>query len=375
MKRDPAPGMRPAHKITTWRRYAREQVTAAGFRRDLAATLFGIIDGLAAAWRPHDRLTGPGHDVLAERTGRCEATITRAVGRLADMGLLYTAHEGTVVWSGEATQNMRAEYALTVPEPVRRKRAVMEGDLHRVPNGKRARHAAARSMQRVAEGQLSGLSVPALAAELRCWFEAGWTPAEVLRGIDYAPSGAWTYTTAPRDTRAWLRHRLSFHKDGTGQPVPSPSQQTAARRAEAQAERERRRGADRATGRGAPKLTGTARSALAAAKAAATQARSQRRYRAGSSKVENADPSESSTLVESPSSRARRTPTSDAARGAAWTSIEERIERMRLAQAEDDGRATVPLHHSQDDDRGSPHPFLGCSLRERPTPLPASASA
>lgn len=375
MRRNPAPGMRPAHKITTWRQYAREQVTEAGFRRDLAATLLGVIDGLAAAWRPHDRLSGPGHDVLAERTGRCEATITRAVGRLAEMGLLYTAHEGTVVWSGETTQNMRAEYGLTVPQPVRRKRVEMEGTMHRVPNGRRARHEAARSMQRVAEGRLSGLSAPALAAELRCWFEAGWTPAEVLRGIDYAPSGAWTYTTAPRDTRAWLRYRLSFHKDGGGQPVPSPSRQAAARRAEAQEERERQRRADRATGRGVPGLTGTARTALAAAKKAATQARTLQRYRAGSSKVENADPSESSTLVESPTSRARRTPRSDAARGAAWTSIEERIERMRQAQAKDDECGAVPLHHSQDDDTGSPHPFLGCSLQEHPTPLPASASA
>lgn len=344
MRRDPAPGMRPAKKITTWRAYAREQVSAAGFRRDLTATLLGIIDGLAAAWRPRECIAAPGHEVLAQRTGRHEATVTRAVARLADLGLLYVVNEGTVIWSGEATQNMRAEYALTVPGGVRRAaRRERRGDLARVPRSKAARHAAAAAMQHVAEGSLSGLSAPALAAELRVWFEAGWTPAEVLRAIDHGPEGAWTYTTAPRDTRRWLRYRLSFHKGIDGQPTLSPSQQSAARRAEVKAQREDERREARRSGRGAPSMTGTARSALAAAKTAVAQARMKKRYRAASSRVGNADPSESSTLVESPIARAKRTPNNDAARGAAWTSIEERIERMRVAQIEDErGRCCTP---------------------------------
>lgn len=270
--------------------------------------------------------------------------MTRAISRLVGLGLISVAYEGTVIWDGEVTRNLRAEYALTLPAspaatpPSRRSHAVLD----RVPTGRRARHASARAMQKVAEGRLSGLSPAALASELRVWFEAGWTPAEVLHGIDCGPNGAWTFTTAPKDLRAWLRYRLSHHKDGEGQPLPSPSARTKARR---EATKAALRGSRRA--RGAPAATGTtARSALAAARAALEETRIAQLHRGPSRSPRNADPSSSFTLGESPTSRARPASTTarDATRGVAWTtSIEERIERLRLAQRDEAGVAQ-PAH-------------------------------
>lgn len=337
MRGAPKVGARPQPSVVTWRKGAREAIQEAGYRRDLKRTLLGLVDGLAVAWRPREKRSAPGHDVLAERIGRHEATVTRAVARLIDLGLIFVAHEGTIVWDGDATRNLRAEYVLTLPatpaasSPARSPRAALD----RVPSGRRARHAAARAMQKVAEGRLSGISSAALASELRVWFEAGWTPTEVLHGLDYGPEGAWTYTTAPRDVRAWLRYRLSHHKDSDGQPLPSPSSRTKARREATKAAlRESRRG------RGAPSATGTARQSLAAARAALEETRIAQRRRRSSVRLRNADPSSSFTLGESPTSRARRVvslETRDAARGAAWTAshLEERVERLRKAQRQD----------------------------------------
>lgn len=366
-------GARQSASIATWRRGAREVVEEAGFRRDLTSTLLGVIDGLASAYRARDKRSAPGHDVLAERTGRHKGTIGRAMTQLADMGLLFVAYEGTIVWDGDVTRNLRAEYVLTLPgrpsdAPAPNPRAVLDV----VPKGRRARHAAARAIQKVSEGNLSGISAAALASELRVWFEAGWTPAEILRGLDYGPDGAWTFTTAPRDVRAWLRFRLSHHKDGEGQPLPSPSTRTEARRA---ATKEALREARRDRGRGAPSMNGTARSALAAARTALADTRLARRYRATPQIARNVDPSSSFTLGESPTSRAKQAETLDAAPRAAWTNIEERIEHMRRAQLADKAADSDPLHSQPGAHTDSPHLFLECSRQERPTPLTASASA
>lgn len=345
MRGAPKVGARPQSSVVTWRKGAREAIQEAGYRRDLKRTLLGLVDGLAVAWRPREKRSAPGHDVLAERIGRHEATVTRAVARLIDLGLIFVAHEGTIVWDGDATRNLRAEYVLTLPatpaasSPARSPRAALD----RVPRGRRARHAAARAMQRVAEGRLSGISPAALASELRVWFEAGWTPAEVLHGIDHGPDGAWTFTTAPRDVRAWLRYRLSHHKDMEGQPLPSPSARTTARR---EATKAARRAAQR--GRGAPSPSGTARSALAAARAALEEARIAQRYRGTPVPPRNADPSSSFTLGESPTSRAKPAPRPgprDAApRGRVDCPLEERIERMRQAQLRDEAATSSRSH-------------------------------
>lgn len=337
MRSAAALGSRPVTSIALWRKGARETVHEAGLRRDWTCTLLGVIDGLAAGWRPKERRSAPGHDVLAKRTGRHKGTIRRAIGQLLDMGLLFVAFEGTIVWDGDGTRNLRAEYTLTLPcapvAPAPKPRSVLDI----VPKGKRARHAAARAIQKVAEGNLSSISAAALASELLAWFEAGWTPAEVLRGIDYGPDGAWTFTTAPRDVRKWLRFRLSHHKDGEGQPLPSPSARAAARREETKAAlRESRR----ERGRGAPSMSGTARSALATVRSALSKSRSGHRGSRGPStapwEARNVAPSSSFTLGENPSTRARRSTSSDAAPGAAWTDFEDRIERLRRAQSQDE---------------------------------------
>lgn len=334
MRGAPAVGSRPSTSVVAWRKGARESVRGAGYRRDLTNTLLGMIDGLAVAWRPREKRSAPGHDVLAERIGRHKATVTRAITQLVDLGLIYVAYEGTIIWDGDETRNLRAEYVLTLPgPPVAARPTSPRATLDLVPKGRRSRHAAARAMQKVAEGHLSGISCAALASELRVWFEAGWTPAEVLHGIDFGPEGAWTFTTAPNDVRAWLRYRLSHHKDNEGQPLPSPSTRAKARRETTKATlREGRR----QRGRGAPAVNGTARSALAAARAALTQARTTRGHRTPSPSMRNADPSSSFTLGESPTSRARHVQSLDAA-DAAWTNIEERIEQLRQAQLRREG--------------------------------------
>lgn len=331
MRGEPAFGARPSTSVVAWRKGAREAIQEAGYRRDLKRTLLGVVDGLAVAWRPREKRSAPGHDVLAERIRRHEATVTRAITRLIDLGLIFVAYEGNIVWDGDATQNLRAEYVLTLPgQPAVRARST-RSVLDRVPKGRRARHAAAHAMQTVAEGNLSGISPAALASELRVWFEAGWTPAEVLHGIDHGPDGAWTFTTAPRDVRAWLRYRLSHHKDEEGQPLPSPSARTKTRREATKAAlRDSRRG------RGAPSMNGTARSALAAARASLEDTRIAQLYRGSSSPPRNADPSSSFTLGESPTSRAKPSPrpeTRDATRGVAWTTPPRRAHRTHATSS------------------------------------------
>lgn len=87
---------------------------------------------------------------------------------------------------------------------------------------------------------LRRLSDRHLRSVLRPWLSAGWTAADVLRAIDYAPDGrAHTWTTDVRSPSGWLLRRMQLWTDPSGSPLPALSAQQAERaaeRAKAQAE-------------------------------------------------------------------------------------------------------------------------------------------
>ncbi|MET7339123.1 hypothetical protein [Nonomuraea sp. NPDC005650] len=76
---------------------------------------------------------------------------------------------------------------------------------------------------------------------LREYFRGGWSPNDVLHGLDHRPDGtAWTFTEPPRWLPGWIRHRLAAWRtptdDSIGELLPSLSQQRAALRQAAAAE-------------------------------------------------------------------------------------------------------------------------------------------
>jgi hypothetical protein len=79
--------------------------------------------------------------------------------------------------------------------------------------------------------ELARLS-PAMIRHLcRPLFAAGWTPAEVLTAVDYAPGGRQhRYSRDVHHPAGWLRWRLARWLSPDGGPLPSPSQVRAAAR-------------------------------------------------------------------------------------------------------------------------------------------------
>jgi hypothetical protein len=78
---------------------------------------------------------------------------------------------------------------------------------------------------------LRKVSAKHLRSLLRKHFRAGWTPNDVLHGLDHRPDGsAWTFTEPPRWLPGWIRHRLAPWHTADGAIAPSLSQQAAARR-------------------------------------------------------------------------------------------------------------------------------------------------
>lgn len=268
---EPRPaGWRTPRDAVAWRTHARLLVEELAGRRDLRATLHAVVDELAVRWHPRTQTSGPGHDQLAAAVavatgrGRCNpATVTRAIARLTEWSLVWEAAPGTIVVGGDGLENLRAEYGLALP-PITAIATRADGDvkgeasatpsssptppemapspqdhpahgrwsLVDVPAVKAQRLAAARRLQFEAPS-LRGCSVPALAAVLREWFVAGWSPRDVLTALDFKPGaeGAWTFTTSVRSVVGWVGYRLAAWRDEAGRPVASPAQRAAAVRA------------------------------------------------------------------------------------------------------------------------------------------------
>lgn len=288
---DPAPerplvreGVQACGSPLRWRRHAHEVIAEAGLRRDLTQTLHDLVEGVLRGWRPESRVCAPGHALLCEVTGRHQATVTRGLSRLEEMGLIHTVREGTVVWAGESTRNLRAEYVLLVPAT---RRAVTGWNVSIAPRTKAERYAAAESMQ-ARSVELAQVSARALASRLRRWWAAGWTPVELLRAIDNDATGRrWTYTMQdggkPRNVLAWLSWRLKHHLTSDGSIPVGPGLAAQHEREERAAERAAER--TRETQRASAQVIAAKRAEINAA------------LREARSKHRNADPYESSTLV------------------------------------------------------------------------------
>lgn len=89
------------------------------------------------------------------------------------------------------------------------------------------------------------ISTQYVAALLREWLLAGWTPADVQQAVNWRPDGtAWPHNLVEHDVRhvpGWFRHRLRAWRADPGNPASppaaSPSQRAAARREAAAAAR------------------------------------------------------------------------------------------------------------------------------------------
>ncbi|MEV7012004.1 hypothetical protein [Streptosporangium sp. NPDC051022] len=83
---------------------------------------------------------------------------------------------------------------------------------------------------------LRRISARHLRSVLREWWVAGWTPDDVLHGLDHRPDGQpWTLTSDPAYVPGWIRHRLTCWRTPDGTPATSYSQGRAQRRAAAAA--------------------------------------------------------------------------------------------------------------------------------------------
>lgn len=283
-----------------------ERIRAQGWRADVTETLCGLVQVLAEEWRPSSGTTSPGHDVMAARIARHESTVTRNIARLVELGVLGLETAGTIVWEPDGSvQPLRATYVLL--EPRRRPATPANGwSLTRVPRTKGERHAAGRAMVGVGREWLAGISAAAIGAECRRWFEAGWSPRDLLTALDHRPDGPWTFTTAPRSVRAWLRHRLSFWLDAAGEPGESFSAADERRRKEqreaAARAAEERRAAERR--RAEPRSEATRRALQELHEVLRRRPRSGR-FRPATVEARNADPLRTPPSGGSPSTRAR----------------------------------------------------------------------
>ncbi|MEV4249316.1 hypothetical protein AB0J63_38615 [Streptosporangium canum] len=83
---------------------------------------------------------------------------------------------------------------------------------------------------------LRRISTRHLRSVLREFFAAGWSPDDVLHGLDHRTDGtAWTLTSDPSFVPGWIRYRLACWRTADGTPAPSRSQGRAIRRASAAA--------------------------------------------------------------------------------------------------------------------------------------------
>lgn len=260
-------------------------------------------------------MSSPGHDVLAAKSGRGTRTVTRVITGLRNAGFLREISPGTIEELEDGTfVHRRAEYRLTVPASLTSHRP---GDSapwswSKVPATKSERIAAAQLLM-TSSPWLRAATPRALASALRAWFTAGWTPADITKGLDRRPDGrAWDFTTAPKSVCAWARYRLRHWLDEEGRPQCPPSRRAAAERARIKREQDQAR-RDRETierQRQAGILTAPASRSVQASEAMAAARDRARRVRRDLIGSRNVYPSETSTSVGSPlrAREARGTP-------------------------------------------------------------------
>lgn len=208
-------------------------------------------------------------DALAEQVGVSRSTIARAVRWLRAVGLLGIVHTGASAEALGGDTNRAPTYVLAIPhgliapaqtpvdEPAtptglgfdlsnqhtREARspstAPLRGlgsapkpdDVDRLlavhPPTKRDRLRAAEAL-RWWSPILRRMSARMLRHLLRPWWDAGWSPRDVLYALDHRPDGTpWRNAAGIRTPAAWIRHRLAAWLDG-GEPTPSRSQRAAA---------------------------------------------------------------------------------------------------------------------------------------------------
>lgn len=105
-----------------------------------------------------------------------------------------------------------------------------------VPRRRRDQLAAAETLRRV-DPVLRRLSARYVRHLLAPWWDAGWTPDDVLYAVNHRPNGApWPYAYRSHEiwhVPGWLRARLSAWLGSDGTPLPSLSQRRAAQAAAA----------------------------------------------------------------------------------------------------------------------------------------------
>jgi hypothetical protein len=119
-----------------------------------------------------------------------------------------------------------------------------------------------RSTPRAAFPQPKKLSDEGRRRESARFLRAGWQMADIHFATSHTPDGTrWAFSDPPRWPRAHLRWRLSWWLGPDGSPLPSPSQQRAARFVARMAGQERRR-AERKAGTAPPPEWHHARAAM-----------------------------------------------------------------------------------------------------------------
>ena len=275
-------GSRRCRSQREWLHGALAEVEAQGWYANRAAHYTAICRRLALSMDWRLRTSRLGHEKIAASVGVSPDTVARCVAWLRERGLLGLVSPGTtaelragVLYAG--TGNLAAVYVLAVPRkrtPLprpgagRQRFADLSGsrsDPDKAPRAREARPKVKTITARAPRGlpllpparrgqlracpetrsdglvaaealrdqsrELARLS-PAMIRHLcRPLFAAGWTQAEVLTAVDYAPGGRQhRYSRDVHHPAGWLRWRLARWLSPDGGPLPSPSQVRAAAR-------------------------------------------------------------------------------------------------------------------------------------------------
>jgi hypothetical protein len=219
---------------------------------------------LAAArilgWTSRDGTTRPTRPRTAARMGVTERTVTRVWGELSRLGYLHCTEPGTTAayrsgWHRHEG-NLARTYTLVLP---RTKENVAPP----------VRASCCKSSTPVTtHPQVKNITDEGYRRVTARFLRAGWLPRDIPAAVDAKPDGTrHAYDDPPRHPRAHMSWRLSWWLGPDGSPLPSPSQQRAARFVARMAGQDRRRAA-RKTGTAPPAVWHQARAELAERKRA-----------------------------------------------------------------------------------------------------------
>lgn len=229
----------------------------------------------AADWRSMT-VTGT-WDRIADQVGVSRSTVARAVRWLRGAGLLGVVYSGASAAALRSDVNRAPTYVLAVPAaadvPEVREETPAHSPVETIdtpPAGERSvDDLNARASSDTTSAPLRGLATstttrgaawsmstaPATrrdrlaAAEallwqaptirrmsarllrhvLRSWWDAGWSPNDVLYALDHTPDGQpWRYVGRVHTPAAWIRHRLAAWRDQAGAALPSRTQRVRA---------------------------------------------------------------------------------------------------------------------------------------------------